>query len=171
MTKNRREGIERRLFPRIKAEVYYRAPRVAPKKRAIHDISLGGVRINCDEKLKVGRELEMEFYMPDGNAIAAIAKVRWTAKRAKGSDTIYTAGLEFMHLTPKAAEQLRKVCVANSVHVGDSQWQGALEWPPSSASVLVGGSRHDFHPGWRVPNQGKYCTCTPCSGGRWPWKR
>ncbi len=111
MTEKRRNGIERRLFPRVKADVYYRAPRVAPRKHAIHDISLGGVRINCDEKLAVGRELEMEFYLPDGNVIVAIAKVRWASKLPKGSDAVYTAGLEFMHLTPEAAEQLRKVCV------------------------------------------------------------
>ncbi len=114
MTKKRREGIERRLFPRVQADVYYRAPRIAPRKRAIHDISLGGVRINCDEKLEVGTELEMEFYLPDGNAIVAIAKVRWTSKLPEGSDALYTAGLEFMHLTPEAAEQLRKVCVPDN---------------------------------------------------------
>ena len=114
MTDKRREGIERRLFPRVKADVYYRAPRIAPRKRAIHDISLGGVRINCDEKLEVGTELEMEFYLPDGNAIAAIAKVRWTSKLPQGSDAHYTAGLEFMHLTPEASEQLRKVCVPDN---------------------------------------------------------
>lgn len=113
MTEKRKDGIERRLFPRVKADVYYRAPRIAPRKRAIHDISLGGVRINCDEKLEVGRELEMEFYLPDGDAIAAITKVRWTSKLPKGSDALYTAGLEFMHLTPEAAEKLRKVCVTN----------------------------------------------------------
>jgi hypothetical protein len=113
MTKKRRDGIERRLFPRIQADVHYRAPRVAPRKRAIHDISLGGVRINCDEKLAVGRELEIEIYLPDGNAIAAIAKVRWTSKLPKGSDAVYTAGLEFMHLTPEAAELLGKVLVTD----------------------------------------------------------
>lgn len=113
MTEKLKDGIERRLFPRVKADVMYRAPRIAPRKRAIHDISLGGVRINCDEKLEIGRELEMEFYLPDGNAIAAIAKVRWTSKLPKGSDALYTAGLEFMHLTPEAAEQLRKVCVTD----------------------------------------------------------
>jgi c-di-GMP-binding flagellar brake protein YcgR len=111
MIDNHRKGIERRLFPRVKADVYYRSPRIAPRKRAIHDISLGGVRINCDEKLEIGRELEMEFYLPDGSAIAAIAKVRWTSKLPEGSDALYTAGLEFMHLTPEAAEQLSKVCV------------------------------------------------------------
>jgi c-di-GMP-binding flagellar brake protein YcgR len=114
MTKYGNDGIERRLFPRVKADVYYRAPRIAPRKRAIHDISLGGVRINCDEKLEVGTELEMEFYLPDGNAIAAIAKVRWISKLPQGSDALYTAGLEFMHLTTEAAEQLRKVCVPDN---------------------------------------------------------
>jgi len=111
MSDKRRDGIERRLFPRVKADVSYRVTRVAPRKRAIHDISLGGVRINCDEKLAVGRELEIEFYLLDGNVIVAIAKVRWTSKLPKGSDANYTVGLEFMHLTPDAAEQLRKVCV------------------------------------------------------------
>ena len=109
MTEKRREGIERRRFPRVKADIYYRSPRIAPRKRSIHDISMGGVRIHCDEKLAVGRELELEFYLPDGVAIAAIAKVRWSSKLPEGSDAAYAAGLEFMHLTPEASEQLKKV--------------------------------------------------------------
>lgn len=111
MTEKRRDGIERRLFPRVEADIYYRSSRIAPRKRAIYDISLGGVRIHCDEELAVGRELELEFYLPDGSAIAAIAKVRWSSKLTEGSDGAYAAGLEFMHLTPEAAEQLKKVCV------------------------------------------------------------
>lgn len=110
MRDNRRDGIERRRFPRIKADVSYRSPRIAPRKRPIYDISLGGVRIHCDEELAVGRELELEFYLPEGIAIAAIAKVRWTSKLPEGSNAIYAAGLEFMHLTKEAAEQLRQVC-------------------------------------------------------------
>lgn len=110
MAKNRKEGIERRRFPRVKADVLYRSPRIAPRKRPIYDISMGGVRIHCEEKLKVGRELELEFYLPNGYAIAAIAKVRWASKLPEGSDAAYAAGLEFMHLTKEAAEQLKQVC-------------------------------------------------------------
>ncbi len=110
MTEYHKDGIERRRFPRIRAEVNYKSPRIAPRKRPIYDISLGGVRIHCDEELAVGRELELEFYLPNGLAIAAIAKVRWTSKLPEGSDAAYAAGLEFMHLTPEAAEQLKKVC-------------------------------------------------------------
>ncbi len=110
MTDYHRKEIERRRFLRVKADVYYRSPRIAPRKRPIYDISLGGVRIHCDEDLAVGRELELEFYLPDGLAIAAIAKVRWTSKLPEGSEATYAAGLEFMHLTEEAAEQLKKVC-------------------------------------------------------------
>jgi len=108
MTKSQGDVSERRKYPRVKADVFYREPRLAPRKRAIHDISLGGVRIHCDEELEKGRQLEMEFLLPDGNVLVAIAQVRWSSKLPEGSDAGYAVGLQFMHLNPEAAEELKK---------------------------------------------------------------
>ncbi len=108
MTESKRDGIEKRKYPRVKADVLYCEPRLAPRKRAIYDISLGGVRIHCDEDLEKDRQLEMEFILPNGNVLVAIAQVRWTSKLPEGSDAAYAVGLQFMHLNPEAAEELKK---------------------------------------------------------------
>jgi c-di-GMP-binding flagellar brake protein YcgR len=108
MTESKGDGIERRQYPRVKAEVYYREPRLAPRKQAIYDISLGGVRIHCEEELDTGRQLEMEFFLPNGEVLVAIAEVRWSAKLTEGSDAPFAAGLQFMHLNPEDAEELKK---------------------------------------------------------------
>ncbi len=99
---------ERRRYPRVKAEVFYRAPRVAPLKRPIYDISLGGVRIHCDERLSKDQQLELEFFLPNDYVLVAIARVVWTRELPEGSDAAYAVGLEFMHLNPEAAVELKK---------------------------------------------------------------
>jgi c-di-GMP-binding flagellar brake protein YcgR len=99
---------ERRRYPRVKAEVFYREPRIAPLRRPIYDISLGGVRIHCDEKLEKGHQLELEFFLPNGYVLVAIARVVWIKALPKGSNAVYAVGLEFMHLNPDAAGELKK---------------------------------------------------------------
>ena len=110
----RKMKMERRRFPRVKADIKYRSPRLEPRKRSIYNISLGGVRIRCDEDLEKGRELEMEFYLPNGYALVAIARVVWTRALPEGSEAAYDVGLEFMHLNPDAAEELKKVISAGT---------------------------------------------------------
>jgi hypothetical protein len=108
MKESKGDGSERRQYPRVQAEVFYREPRLAPRKQAIHDISLGGVRIHCEEELDTGQELEMEFFLPNGEVLVAIAQVRWTSRLPEGSDAAFAAGLQFMHLNPEDAEELKK---------------------------------------------------------------
>jgi c-di-GMP-binding flagellar brake protein YcgR len=108
MTETDVDEVERRRFPRVKAEVYYREPRVAPLKRPIYDISLGGVRIHCDEKLKKNQQLELEFFLPNGYVLVAIARVVWIRELPEGSNAVYAVGMEFMHLNPDAAGELQK---------------------------------------------------------------
>ena len=108
MTDPQSDGVERRQYPRVKADVLYREPRLAPRKQAIYDISLGGVRIHCEEELEKGQQLEMEFFLPNGNVLVAIAQVRWSSKLPEGSDAAYAAGLQFMHLNPEDAEELKQ---------------------------------------------------------------
>ena len=50
----------------------------------------------------------MEFFLPNGEVLVAIAQVRWSHKLSEGSDDAYAAGLQFMHLNPEAAEELKK---------------------------------------------------------------
>ncbi len=108
MNESEKKLIERRRFPRVEADIQYRAPRLAPRKRPIYNISLGGVRISCDEELPANTELEIEFFLPNGYVLIAIARVVWVRKSSEGAVTPYEAGLEFMHLNPDAARELEK---------------------------------------------------------------
>ena len=108
MSETPKEILDRRKFPRVEADVLYRAPRLAPRKRPIHNISLGGVCFSCDEELAQNTQLEIEFYLPNGYALVAIARIVWTRKRPEGSEPPYEAGLQFLHLNPDAAKELEK---------------------------------------------------------------
>ena len=108
MNETQKEIIERRRFPRVEADILYRSPRLTPRRRPIYHISVGGVRISCDEELAVNTQLEMEFFLPNGYALAAIARVVWSRKHSEGPGPPYEAGLQFMHLNPDAAQELAK---------------------------------------------------------------
>jgi len=91
------------------APIFYRTPRIFSRKRRIANISLGGVRIYSDEDLKVGKRLELEFFLPDGNSIRALARVVWTETLPSDADAVYDIGLEFIELSEVAMNELKKV--------------------------------------------------------------
>jgi len=68
---------ERRCFPRVMVPVYYRSPRILTKKRQVSNISLAGVRIYSDEYINEAERLELEFFLPNGFSVKALARVVW----------------------------------------------------------------------------------------------
>jgi len=69
-------------------------------------MSLGGVRIDCDENLDIGQMLELEFFLPNGISIEASAKVVWIKKLPPGSEALYDVGMEFKKLSEVALLEL-----------------------------------------------------------------
>lgn len=100
---------DRRRFPRVMAPIFYRTPRFLSAKRRVSNISAGGVRIYSDERLKVGKRLEIEFFLPNGLSITAIARVVWIDELPPNSDSLYDVGLEFINLPPHATKELEAV--------------------------------------------------------------
>jgi len=100
---------ERRRYPRVVAPVLYRAPKHASPKRPVSDMSLGGVRIFSDEHLEVGERLELEFFLPDGLSVRAIAKVAWIKEMSEKAEALYDLGMEFVEMSDEVKEKLREV--------------------------------------------------------------
>jgi hypothetical protein len=73
------------------------------------DISLGGVRIFSDEKMRVGELLKMEFFLPDVTPVTYTAEVVWTEELPSGSQARFDVGLKFIQLEPAAIRLLMSV--------------------------------------------------------------
>lgn len=113
MTKAKKTDIERRKYPRLMAPVYYHVPKTRQSKRQVSNISLGGARIYSDEYLDVGKQLEIQLYLPDRDSVKALVKVVWIKQLPSGSESIYDVGLEFIDLTKNAIETIRAVLEAS----------------------------------------------------------
>lgn len=79
------------------------------ERQRISNISLGGVRIYSDERLEVGQELDLEFFLPDGAAIKAKGRVIWFRELPPGAPGVFDVGLEFLALSKKARKALGSV--------------------------------------------------------------
>ena len=105
---------DRRRFPRVMAPIFYRSPRLLSAKRRVTNISSGGFRIFSDEKFKIGKRLEIEFFLPSGFSITAIAQVVWIDELPPNSDSLFDVGLEFINLPPHALKELEAVLKESS---------------------------------------------------------
>lgn len=101
--------ITRRQFPRVRAPVLYRAVSTKGPKHEISDISLGGVRIFSNERIRKGKRLEIELFLPKGHSLTVTAKVVWVRPLPKGSDSPFDMGLQFISLPRNAMKELKTV--------------------------------------------------------------
>lgn len=71
------------------------------------DVSMGGVQIVTPTQLPVGAPLRLSIRLPQ-ETVAAAATVAWSRPlRDEPGDPMYTAGLQFVSLAPRAATRLR----------------------------------------------------------------
>lgn len=71
------------------------------------DVSMGGVQIATPLPLPIGAPLRLSIRLPQ-ETVAAAATVAWSRPlRDEPGDPMYTAGLKFVSLTPRAATRLR----------------------------------------------------------------
>lgn len=109
MAESNKSKVERRRFPRVRAPVFYRSPRILSPKRRIADISPSGVRIYSDKHFEEGKRLEIEFFLPTGYSVVTIARVVWIKKLPPDSEGLYDVGLEFIHVPPPAINELKSL--------------------------------------------------------------
>ena len=64
--------------------------------------------------LEEGKRLEIEFFLPKGNSIVALARVVWIKKLPPDSEGLYDVGLEFIHLPDDTLDELKSVLKKSS---------------------------------------------------------
>lgn len=84
------------------------------RQRQPIDLSLGGVRIYSDDRLKVGELLKLEFFLDDKAPVIYTAEVVWIEpldKTANGetAPARFDVGLKFLDLEPAALKLLVSV--------------------------------------------------------------
>ena len=100
---------ERRRFPRLSSQVYYRIGKSQSLRQRVSNISFGGVRIYSDERLDIDEEVELELHFPNGVSGRGMARVVWIKALPPRSGASYDVGLEFLDLSEDAAKELREV--------------------------------------------------------------
>ena len=99
---------DRRRFPRLPSQVYYRIEKLHPLRQRVSNISLGGARIYSDERLAIGEEVELELHFPNGFFGKGSARVAWIKELPPESGASYDVGLEFLKFPEEAIKELKK---------------------------------------------------------------
>jgi hypothetical protein len=79
------------------------------RQREPVDVSMGGIRIYSDDRLRVGELLKMEFFLPDTPPVTYTAEVVWVEPLKVAAPARFDVGLKFIQLEPDALELLLKV--------------------------------------------------------------
>jgi hypothetical protein len=92
------------------------------RQRQPIDLSLGGVRIFSDERLKIAELLKLEFFIGDSDPVTYTAEVVWIEPLPEGSPAQFDVGLKFLDLEPAALKLL--VSVLGPLEEEDGQKEG-----------------------------------------------
>ena len=100
--------LERRRFRRVQAPVLSRplGAALVEDRRAVGDISLGGVRVYSDDEHQRGEHLELELFLPDGTTVTLDTLVVWVDALKDAQPARYEVGLRFLDV---AADDLKKI--------------------------------------------------------------
>ena len=103
--------LERRRFKRVQAPVLSRplGAALVEDRRAVGDISLGGVRVYTDDEHDEGEHLELELFLPDGNTVTLDTKVVWIDALPNAQPAKYEVGLRFIDIAADDLERIEKV--------------------------------------------------------------
>ena len=100
---------DRRRFPRLSSQVYYRIGKSQSLRQRVSNISLGGVRIYSDERLDVGEQVELELHFSSGYSGKGSARVVWIKELPPDSGASYDVGLEFIEFPEEAIKELTEL--------------------------------------------------------------
>ncbi len=99
----------RRQYPRFKAPICYRSAPFFSSRRQLVNIGLGGIRIYSNDKLKVGKRLEIELLLPDDEILTFIAKIVWQKPLQDSEIAQFDVGLQFLDAPEDTLQRLREV--------------------------------------------------------------
>lgn len=93
-----RAQIERRAHQRVRLRVAVEIDSVTSFFGFSTDLSVAGIRVIADEELPEGSLVDLEFWIPPGEApVDAMGEIQW--KRSLGAEqTSFAYGIEFLDL-------------------------------------------------------------------------
>jgi len=102
---------DRRQFPRVEAEVFYRPAGLAfmHHRYNTRNVSLGGMRALSDEQMAVGSRLELDVILADDSVVRCWATVVWIEELAAGAEARFEIGLKFTDLAEADIQRLASV--------------------------------------------------------------
>jgi len=109
MTEENESYTKRRLFPRFKVESYFRPSHPFGQKRQILDIGLGGMRVYGNKPLRLGKEMDIKLFLPNGKIIDVRVRIAWVNALPPGSEAPYDIGYEFIELSPETHQEIKSM--------------------------------------------------------------
>ena len=100
---------DRRRFPRLPSQVYYRIGKSQSLRQRVSNISLGGLRIYSDERWDVGEGVGLELHFPNGFFGKGSARVVWIKELPPDSGASYDVGLEFLEFPDETIKELTEM--------------------------------------------------------------
>ena len=80
------------------------------RRRKVVDVGLGGMRVYSDEEFEIGRRMEIDLLLADGDDfVTCLSEVVWIRAIPGGSPAPYDVGLRFLDVPPKARQMLEKL--------------------------------------------------------------
>ena len=83
-------------YRRVQAPIYHRPTSwFSHGLRRIGSVEpQGGVRSYSDDPVKVGRLLEMDVFLPDGETVTAVVEVEWCDPLPRGGPALFDVGMQ-----------------------------------------------------------------------------
>jgi hypothetical protein len=98
-------------YRRVRAPIYHRPTswfgQGLPRRSA--QPSLGGVRSYSDDKVKAGHLLEMDVFLPNGDAVTALVEVEWCDPLPRGGPARFDVGMRIVQISPADRPRLDSV--------------------------------------------------------------
>jgi len=97
--KKREKKNDKRQFRRVTAPVYFTYTPLLSRPSTPVDISPGGLRMCSDEKIKVGKRIDLTMTLSDGRMIECQGQVVWVKALPPGSRAKLVGGVGFLQMT------------------------------------------------------------------------
>ncbi len=91
---------DRRRFSRVNAPIYFSYSSRFLPSLPVSNVSLGGVRMFSDEKIAVGKRLNLTVTLPRGGMIECRGEVVWVKGLPEDSEANYDLGISFTDIAP-----------------------------------------------------------------------
>src|SRR5438128_2133230 len=101
----------------------WRSPGMVAKLRTVN-MSLGGARVYSDDRMKLGRTLQVELLAGPDSTVQVLARVVWIDELETGAPARYDVGLEFLDVPEEMTSRL------GAILQKDEDYKRRLEAPP-----------------------------------------